>query len=52
MIDKPAMASIACLPVGFSNVSEQTERFWTYYRIGTRHYFPEHGISMKKEEKE
>jgi hypothetical protein len=52
MIDKPSMARMACLPVDFSNVRGQTERFWTYYRIGTRHYFPEHGIFVKKEEKE
>lgn len=38
--------------VDFSNGGGQTERFWIYYRIGTRHYFPEHRISMKKEEKE
>jgi len=54
MKEKPTMATYPTSDstVDFSNGGGQTERFWIYYRIGTRHYFPEHRISMKKEERE
>jgi len=34
--------------VDFSNGEGQTERFWIYYRIRTRHYSPEHGVIYEK----